>query len=1196
MSSLNGATALTIGANISGSLDLTLSTTNVITGLVNANTINVTGDVTFNTPRLQNTGTINAASVTIHSTGNLDLVGGAGSSITGTVPPPGPPGVPSTPAAIQISTGSGSNLNLNGTMTFNGDVFINNANGTTTSKLNSAYVGTNNIQLITNTYTQETNGQLTANKLIFLGVSIINSDGAVTLTSDAIFSGKELIIAAKGNVNLGNFIIDTSSSTGNGGNVTIIAGFNMTPSSGGQQVTQNPFVLTGPSAGGGSITITGAGSVNTSSTAANGDAGKIIAVSQGGSITLGNLTTTSLNGTGGDIQVIGAGITVGNIDTTGATKDGSVSLISSNATNLGPITLQAGLVSGSVFTGTGANPGNITTGVIKASDSSILLDANSSKSVTVGGALTANAISIFADTLNLTTTDTISVLPSTSGDGGSINIDTNNPVIISGTTLKLKAIGTGAGDGGSISFSTKSAIVIDDAGDVSFDASGPGGGGEVEVKSEGNITVDTNGIIAAGTTGDGAQIRVQAGINTGLGTLTLLDTSFLNAANATGSGNGGRITLSGQFVSIPGNTSSNPLALSANGADTGDGGSIEFSAFGTDAAVFIGSPTKVPKSGIFLSSLSAKSGLNGGDGGTLTVTAGGNLTVVDTALLTAAPQATGDFDGAQISLLAGEGGGKTGSLVVTGNLNADASGTGSGGQIFLQSNNKKAFVIDSLKAQKNGIQGSLSATGVGGQITVSNKGGGITVAVNGATNSEFVSLQAGGKGAIATGKGITITSNKELELRSEFGSIGKKAMPVDAAFLRLDSSNGSVNVFDTNNGAVTLVSAHAGGSFSLTTANSLSVITDFSTDKGAISLIVNSGLLTIGSNQITANNGPLTLASLDVTNPLGGIQISGNATIETQQKGGQVVIAIGTPPKKGVGATSLAGFNVTATPKNFAFFGTNTSGIVSGGAVDVNATNKNVIFNNLSTTGATIFVGNGATITADPPTLTAPISMPINVVHTEQTSVTSVIPNTAPLVSFDPSLIATNNANLLTANANTTDDANVLKTKNRSLALTNSTSTHANGLATYSSNQTAGDMIVDAGFTLSGGGALAARNNGNVVYAPTSDTTVETKYGQVALAAGSMAVIVESEDSLAVYDLHDAGRNNVVVKTNGKRITLSPGRHITISSQTPNDFASVNAIELVQHRALDQSKLSNGWSVYTSECVMASSVFSFQNR
>lgn len=1176
----NGASPLTIGANISGALDLMLSTTDSTTGISNSNTINVTGDVTLNTPKLTNTGTISAASVTLTSTGNLDIDGGASGVITGTFPPAGAPGSPSTPTAIRINTGSGSNLNLFGKMTFNGDVFINNPNGTTTSKLNSTYTGNNNIQLITNTYTQETNGTLTANKLIFLGTSIINSDGAVNLTSDAIFNGKDLIIAAKGNVNLGNFVINTSSNTGDGGNVTIIAGFDMTPSSGGQQQTQTPFTLNSASTGGGSITITGLGSVNTSSSSATGNAGNITAVSSGGSITLGNLTATSLNGNGGDVLLIGPGITAGNIDTRGATSDGSATLLSSNAQNLGPITLQAGSVTGSVFAGTGANPGPINVGAIVVRNNGILLDGNSTQVVTVGGALTANAITIFAGALTLTSTDTILVLPDGAGNGGSINVVANN-ANIAGPTLKLIAMGTGAGAGGDISYSSKSSLLVDSNGDVTIDASGPGAGGHVTVQSEGNLTVANSGLNASGTSGDGSHITLQAGVNTGIGTLTLLDTSFLDSANAKVSGNGGFITLTGQSINISGNTATNPLSLSANGINTGDGGKIEFSAFGPDVPVFIGTPAKLPKSGIFLDDLSAQSGLNGGNGGIVSVIAGGNLTVVDTAKIKAAPLATGDFNGAQISLTAGEGGGKSGSLAITGNLNGDAAGNGNGGQIVLKSNNKKAFVVDSIKAARNGTLGTLSATGVGGLIVVTNDGGGVTVAGNGATNADGVTLEAGGKGAIAAGSGITITSNNVLSMSSDLGAVGKKGLAVDAPFLQLFSNSGSINVFDNTSGLVTLLDAHAGGDFSLTSAGNLTVSTNFSTDQGSIALIVNSGLLTIGNNQITANNGSLTLASLDVTNALGGISIAGGATIETQQQGGQVVIAIGQPPSKGTGATSLAGFNVTATPKNFAFFGADTSGIVSGGTVNVNANLKNVIFNNLSTSGQAIFVGNGAQITADPPLRTPPVSTPINVIPTEQTSITSVIPNTIPTVSFDSSVIATNNANLLTGNVSTISDI----TKSRTA------SQNGSGISDTSRSTNTTDLIIDAGFVSSGNGMIDDHIDGNVLYAPTCDTTIETKHGTVNLAAGSIAVIMQSENSLAVYDLHDGGRNQVVIQTGGKRINLSPGRHITISSNASEDFASVNAIELVQHRSLDQSKLNNGWNAYASEFSIPSACY-----
>jgi adhesin HecA-like repeat protein len=1202
-----GSTPLVIGtAGLVGALDIQLTTTNSAVGILNNNLISTAGDVVMNTTKLTNSGTVTAASVIVQSTTNLTVDGGAGGSITGTVPSAGPPGFPSQPAAIQLVTGTGNNLNLSGIMTLTGDVFLSNIGGTTTSNDNSLFTGVNNITLNTLNYVQVDDGTIVANKFIFVGTSIVNATGSVTLTSDAIFHGRDLVIAARDDVNLGNFIIDTSSSTGSGGDVTIIAGFNLDPTTpSGQQLTQAVYQVTGPNVSGGNVTITGAGTVNTSSTAASGDAGNI-QVFATGSIALGNLNASSTNGSGGKVDLIGSGVTVGSINTTGSTLDKAVDISSSSASLAPPAVFAAGVLSTGSFFASTDNPGNITVGSINAGKSLVNL-FTFDQAVTVQGSLSANSITVNSNTLDFTNVDTLAATVDALGNGGLINLFVDSGVTVNGSTFKVQANGTGTGNGGRITYYTTGDITIGASDDVQFTASAPGSGGSLDLQTEGNITVNANGIVMLGNAGNGAEINLNAGVNDFIGTLTVNDAAFLDAGRAHGAqGNGGRLSLSAQFISVPGTAVADPLVLNASGIGTGNGGEVIYDAFGDETPLFIGAPAKTPKTGQFLEII-AESGLSGGNSGRATVVAGGPLTANMTSLRTRAQSIVGDWDGSNIRLESGTANGKYGSLVITGDIIADAVNNGSAGSVALLSNNKQAFVIGSTKATKNGIQGMISveATTGNASIFVENNGGGISVASNGATNAAKVVLSAHVKGTIAASKGVTVSAASTLRLVSVSGAIGKKPLLVDAPQLELISTGSSVNVSSAAATQVNLDEGHAAGDFTVTTNGNLFVNNDISTDAGDITLTSNNGLLTVDSHQVTANNGSLTLAALSTTS--GGILINDNSVVETQQEGGQVVIAIGAPPKKGSGPNTLSGFTVTPTGKGNAFFGPSTVGVVSGGTVNVLATNKNVLFSNLSTSGGLINVGNNSTIEADPPSRT-PGAQPrletfklssmeqANALNSsapslEPNAIPSTIPSAIPMMIFDPLQVRTNNAELVTANMGTTDDIGLLAISPGVWQSTNNigfSSGDGNSDGNSLSNSSEGRLIPGTDARSNTAGALSELSEIHEVFAPSTATVVETAHGTVSLAAGSIAVIVRSEHGLAVYNLHDQGRNNVVVHSNGKRISLSPGRHITVSSHAVDDFASVNAIELVQHRNLEKAKLNNGWNLYSSEFALPS--------
>ena len=165
------------------------------------------------------------------------------------------------------------------------------------------------------------------------------------------------------------------------------------------------------------------------------------------------------------------------------------------------------------------------------------------------------------------------------------------------------------------------------------------------------------------------------------------------------------------------------LALSANAGigSTASGGTITFASNTTSVTV-----------GTAAGAISASA--TGQNGGTIQITAGGNLNVstgTNSANLTAAASAG---NGGSLILRAGLAG--SGNLTVSGPL--DVSGTGSstanGGQIVLISNSSTVFTVGSSTI--NSINGATTANaaasgqGNGGDIEIINSGtGGVSVLV-----------------------------------------------------------------------------------------------------------------------------------------------------------------------------------------------------------------------------------------------------------------------------------------------------------------------------------------------------------------------------------------------------------------------------------------------------------------------------------
>ena len=189
---------------------------------------------------------------------------------------------------------------------------------------------------------------------------IANLTGDVLLGGDLTFHGEDLAILASGSVvGTGISKIDLSSDNpGHAGNLTIIAGFNFTSSSGTETVgqvrdDQSTFTLTGPSGSGGDVSLPGVTLVTRSTNSTPGAAAANVTVvahadSTGGNhgqIVLGAIDASSVAGPGGNVAIFGqrgvqihSGSSPDAINTTGA-QGGSIRVYGTEPSVAGPITL-----------------------------------------------------------------------------------------------------------------------------------------------------------------------------------------------------------------------------------------------------------------------------------------------------------------------------------------------------------------------------------------------------------------------------------------------------------------------------------------------------------------------------------------------------------------------------------------------------------------------------------------------------------------------------------------------------------------------------------------------------------------------------------------------------------------------------------------------------------------------------------------
>ena len=101
-------------------------------------------------------------------------------------------------------------------------------------------------------------------------------------------------------------------------------------------------------------------------------------------------------------------------------------------------------------------------------------------------------------------------------------------------------------------------------------------------------------------------------------------------------------------------------------------------------------------------------------------------------------------------------------------------------------------------------------------------------------------------------------------------------------------------------------------------------------------------------------------------------------------------------------------------------------------------------------------------------------------------------------------------------------------------------------------------------------------DNGNIVFAPDKTIVVKVKEGKVIIPGGSVVFISENGADSAIYDLHQTGANGVKVVSEGKMMSLHPGKMIFLSKAKTSNFGHIDhQCKIIGHRNPQHKQLSD---------------------
>ncbi|MDZ4833080.1 MAG: hypothetical protein SGJ27_04695 [Candidatus Melainabacteria bacterium] len=417
------------------------------------------------------------------------------------------------------------------------------------------------------------------------------------------------------------------------------------------------------------------------------------------------------------------------------------------------------------------------------------------------------------------TTGQINTTATAPSNAGSVNIQSGT-VVHDGVHVTCGVIETGSFD------------IADLGGNISTGAI---------TADQSSVRIQTNGSASAINFTAGLPVAHDLALLAGTGTLNLPTSNI--AVSQDSSGSGGSIALSASDFAGAGI----PLVLNASGVGTGDGGSVVY--------------TNTSSADLQIDENQLQILATGVNGGSVSVSGAGNVRFNSLDSISAGPTGP-DGNGASFNLAS-----TGGALVIIGELDASANGTGSAGDVTLDSNSSNVFKIGTSKT-KNGIQGRLSMDGVNpGSLTVRNSGGGISILQTPTFDFENLTLDTGNapkgsitlKNPVVANNTITLSIGGKGKLYSQLLSAstialigGSKTISavIDAQTLTANSID-SVKITNINANALTIGTSNIGNAFSVSSLGTINTSGNI-VATNSVELITETGDILLGGN-ITAD-------------------------------------------------------------------------------------------------------------------------------------------------------------------------------------------------------------------------------------------------------------------------------------------------------------------------------------------------------
>jgi hypothetical protein len=611
-------------------------------------------------------------------------------------------------------------------------------------------------------------------------------------------------------------------------------------------------------------------------------------------------------------------------------KGGAIQLAGTTLTQFGGTALKLNAQAGGP--GAGGNVSVLLTDPVEAitlglNAGQILINTTGSGGhigVSVGGTLFVNAV--IAGPIGLTDGNgaSLSFAAGTTAFGSPLSPPP--PVLSVNTALSVNGVASvgNSFNGGSI-FLSNSDGLVNVLGNLTANGGGGGDGGTIKIQQFGTssgtspLTMSIRGITADGGPAGGLGGTVI--INTPNGQLAY-GSAAMSASATFGTFDGGSITITAASI-----TSSKPLlAFKANGFGAGNGGAITLTTTDPLKNLVLGaSPGQLQ--------VQANSGLLGGNGGQVTVDAGGNLTV---NALTVQAGALGSVGvGGIITLEAGASAGigspppPPANLFIAGNLSAN--GPTGGGQLILSS-------LSGLVTVNGNLNAFATNSGSGGQVTVTTSPtGGVRLIKN-------INISAAGSGS-----GGTFTMNVADTGTYTFGapsSLGIGGV-VNANGAGPGGAGGIFTVLDTGAGGLpatpTLKIANYAG-LNLGAAAGRGGLVTMTVTNGDL-ILPSSGTLSVNGSGGNGRGGNIVLtyallgvtASATASLSANGSGVGGGGNIILNNGGG---LTIGTSGAKSLSLSAASG-GAGGFGGSITLSATGNITVNSGGILNVSAVNGN---------------------------------------------------------------------------------------------------------------------------------------------------------------------------------------------------------------------------------------------------------------